>query len=130
MNKRKLLILSVLAIFVVAMSLSAVSASKTKTKTIKIRKQMQYKNLDKIDGISVVYQTYNAQYDSGLTVEGASYGGSNLAQHTKLIKAKAYYKKNSKTFKKVKKSKDGGYTVHFKLNGYTPYKVKVYYKKK
>lgn len=67
MDKRKLLMVSVLVVFVVAMSLSAVSAKST---TFKIAKNAKYHKNVKGDTIEYFYEKYSGrQYDKGVTVE-------------------------------------------------------------
>ena len=130
MNKRKLLIVSVLAVFVVAMSLSAVSA---KSVTLKITKKMNDKKLKNGDTIQYAYETkYGRQYDPGVTVEALcyKYGDLDSAKHTKLKKATVWFKKNGKVIKRSSsKVRYDSITVKL-VKGYKAYKVKVYYKNK
>ena len=135
MDKKKLLIVSVLAIFVVAMSLSAVSASKTKSTTFKIAKNAKYWKNVKGDTIEYFYEPQQGmQYDPGVTVEALclKYGDLDDAKHVKLKKATVWFKKN-KGKKKIKRSssKVRYNSINIKLvKGYTPYKLKVWYKVK
>ena len=138
MDKKKLIIVSVLAIFVVAMSLSAVSASKTKSTTFKIAKNAKYWKNVKGDTIEYFYETQKGmQYEPGVHVEALclKYGDLDDAKHVKLKKATVWFKKNKnkKGKKKIKRSssKVRYNTISINLvKGYKPYKLKVWYKVK
>ncbi len=101
---------------------AAIVVSKTAIKSKKL------KNGDYID---TVYETEYRQYDPGVYAQ-ANGGGLTNAKHTKLLKAKFYFKNKktgkiiTKTSKKVKYS-----TIKVKpIKGYTPYKATVWYKEK
>lgn len=133
MNKQKLLIISVLAIFVVAMSLSAVSASKTKTKTFKIKdKYAHYSDLKNGDVITYIYATSSGpDFFKGVNVLAMSNDGPDPAKHTKIVKAKVWYKKKGKIIKRTSKKLWHNTILVIKLvKGYKPYKLKVWYKTK
>lgn len=119
-----------------------VSAKSTKTVTVKINnfkpgvswgpKAVKFKNGDAIAG----YVTYtgNSQFDKGTGVTawyiGSGVNGDMLPHHTKLIKAKFYFK-NSKGKIKTKTATGGSGHIRTDLiNGYTPYKALVYYQTK
>ena len=125
-----MIIVSVLMVFVVAMTLSAVSA---KSVTFKLNKKYQYKDLKNGDTIECVYEpSSGGQYDKGVTVDAvcSKYGDLDYAKHTKLTKLKVWFKKNGKVIKRSS-SKVRYDSIRVKLvKGYTPYKVKAYYKKK
>lgn len=131
MNPKKILIMSLLVLFVAGISLSAVSASNVKTIKISKKNDDVLKKLKNGDTLRVVYATNNGEFDRGVNVFAACYKGGELngAKKTKITKTKVYFKKNKKikvTTKKVKKN-------FIKINlikGYTPYKVKIWYKNK
>lgn len=87
------------------------------------------KKLKNGDYIDTVYETEYRQYYPGVYVQ-ANGGGLTDAKHTKLLKAKYYFKSKStgkvitKTSKKVKY--DG--IVIKPIKGYVPYKATVWYK--
>ena len=87
------------------------------------------KKLKNGDKISTVYETKYRQYNPGVYVQGF-YSGLDMPKHTKLIKAKFYFK-NKKTGKIITKtSKKVSYST-IKVNpikGYSPYKATVWYK--
>jgi len=89
------------------------------------------KKLKNGDYIDTVYETKYRQYAPGVYVESNG-GGLTPAKHTKLLKAKFYFKnKNTgkiitKTSKKVKYSS----IVIKPIKGYVPYKATVWYKDK
>ena len=141
-------ILIVLLILVTALLLmGAVSAkapaSKTSTVTVKIYnfkpgvswapKAVKFKNGDAIAGY-VEYKG-NMQFDKGTGVSawyiGAGYNGDLEPHHTKLVKAKFYFK-NSKGKVKTKtvNGNGGGHISTGLIKGYTPYKAVVTYKTK
>lgn len=140
LNKKKFLIISVLAIFIVAMSLSTVSASKTKSVTFKINKDFKNKNLKNGDRIEYAYEFRDGMQwgDKGVTIATFKYNSLDPAKHTKLKKATIWFKKTSKNKgkKKIKRSSSNtsyyfSDTIHINLvNGYKPYKLKVWYKNK
>ena len=88
------------------------------------------KKLKNGDGLYTIYSTEYGQYYPGAYVQGVS-SGIELPKHTKIIKAKFFFK-NKKTGKVITKtSKNGGYAINVNLvNGYLPYKVTVWYKDK
>ena len=87
------------------------------------------KKLKNGDYIDTVYETKYRQYNPGVYVESNG-GGLSYAKHTKLLKAK-YFFKNKKTGKIITKtSKKVKYgTIAIKpIKGYIPYKAKVWYR--
>ncbi|WP_407375109.1 hypothetical protein [Methanobrevibacter sp.] len=123
-------------------TIKKVSAKSTKKVTVKIYnfkpgvlwgpKAVKLKNGDAIVG----YVTYtgNSQFDKGTGVTawyiGNGLNGDMVPHHTKLIKAKFYFK-NSKG--KIKTKTVTGASGHIQtklINGYTPYKAVVYYQTK
>lgn len=89
------------------------------------------KKLKNGDYLDTVYETKHRQYSPGVYVELSS-GGLEKAKHTKLKKAKFYFK-NKKTGKIITKvSKKVKYdTIKVKpKKGYSPYKATVWYKDK
>lgn len=104
------------------------------THTINIRiddptKYFPTKKLKNGDYVNTVYETEYKQYYPGVYVECTS-GGLEKAKHTKLIKAKFYFK-NKKTGKIISKtSRNANYNT-IKVNpitGYSPFKAKVWYR--
>ena len=87
------------------------------------------KKLKNGDYIDTVYETKYRQYYPGVYVE-ANGGGLSYAKHTKLLKAK-YFFKNTKTGKVItktsKKVKHDGIVIK-PIKGYVPYKAKVWYR--
>ncbi len=92
---------------------------------------IESKKLKNGDCIDTVYETKYRQYNPGVYVE-ATGGGLTLSKHTKLLKAKFYFKNPytgkviTKTSKKVKYSA----IVIKPISGYVPYKATVWYKDK
>ena len=87
------------------------------------------KKLKNGDYINTMYETKYRQYYPGVYVE-ARLSGLEYPQHTKLIKAKFYFKNKqtgkiiTKTSNKVKYD-----TIKVKpIKGYSPYKAKVWYR--
>ena len=121
----------------------AKKASTTKTVTIKINnfkpgvlwapKATKFKNGDAIAGY-VVYKG-NMQFDKGTGVTawyiGNGLNGDIEPHHTKLMKAKFFFKnKKGKVKTKTVKGNGGGHISTKLISGYTPYKVQVWYKNK
>lgn len=144
-NKRNILILLIFiaALFViVAVSAEADSAAKTTTKKVNVKihnfkpgvlwapKAVMLKSGDVIAG----YVSYNGNmmYDKGTGVTtwyvGSGLDGDMEPHHTKLVKAKFFFK-NKKGKVKTKTVKGSGAHISTGLiKGYTPYKAKVWYK--
>ena len=141
-NKKHFIIFLILIgalIIVCAASAHDVSAAKTSKTTVKIHnfkpgvlwapKAVKLKNGDVIAG----YVEYNGnmQFDKGTGVTcwyvGSGYDGDIDPHHTKLVKAKFYFKnKNGKV--KTKTIKKTSAHISTKLiKGYTPYKAVVWY---
>ena len=141
-NKKHFIIFLILIgalIIVCAASAHDVSAAKTSKTTVKIHnfkpgvlwapKAVKLKNGDVIAG----YVEYNGnmQFDKGTGVTcwyvGSGYDGDIDPHHTKLVKAKFYFKnKNGKV--KTKTIKKTSAHISSKLiKGYTPYKAVVWY---
>lgn len=141
-NKKHFIIFLILIgalIIVCAASAHDVSAAKTSKTTVKIHnfkpgvlwapKAVKLKNGDVIAG----YVEYNGnmQFDKGTGVTcwyvGSGYNGDIDPHHTKLVKAKFYFKnKNGKV--KTKTIKKTSAHISTKLiKGYTPYKAVVWY---
>lgn len=102
---------------------------KIKVKIVDSYTTILSKKLKNGDYIDTIYETEYRQYNPGVYVQ-ANGGGLTDAKHTKLLKAKFYFKnKNTgkiitKTSKKVKY--DG--IVIKPIKGYVPYKATVWYK--
>ena len=144
-TRRHIIILLILigAIFIVcAATAQGVSAAKTSKTTVKIHnfkpgvlwapKAVKLKNGDAIAG----YVTYtgNMQFDKGTGVTtwfvGNGMNGDIEPHHTKLVKAKFYFK-NSKGKVKTRTVKGNGAHISTNLiKGYTPYKAVVWYQTK
>lgn len=89
----------------------------------------EIKKLKNGDGLYTIYTTEYGQYYPGVYVQGFS-SGIELPKHTKIIKAKFFFK-NKKTGKVITKTtkKVSHSTIKVNLvNGYLPYKVTVWYK--
>ena len=104
MNLKKILIISLLVLFVAGIGLSAVSASNVKTIKIKKKNSDVIKKLNNGDSLRVVYATTNGEFDRGVTVLAACYKGGELdsAKKTKITKTKVYFKKNKNRKVKTK----------------------------
>ena len=117
-----------------------VSASNTKTVTVKIynfkpgefwdSKAVKFKNGDAVAGY-VAYKQ-NSQNPKGTGVSawylGNGYDSDIDPHHTKLVKAKFYFKNKDG---KIKTKTVKGNSAHLRtnlINGYTPYKALVWYK--
>lgn len=141
-DRRKLIILLILIgaiVLVCAVSAHDVSAAKTSKTKVKIYnfqpgvlwgpKAVKLSNGDAIAG----YVTYdgNMQFQRGTGVTswyiGSGIDGDIEPHHTKLVKVKFYFKsKHGKVTKTVKGS--GSHIRTDLIDGYTPYKAKVWYK--
>lgn len=141
-NKKHFIIFLILIgalIIVCAASAHDVSAAKTSKTTVKIHnfkpgvlwapKAVKLKNGDVIAG----YVEYNGnmQFDKGTGVTcwyvGSGYNGDIDPHHTKLVKAKFYFKnKNGKVKTKTVKKTSAHISTKL-INGYTPYKAVVWY---
>ena len=121
----------------------AKKTSATKTVTVKIYnfkpgvlwapKATKFKNGDAIAG----YVEYNGnmQFDKGTGVTswyiGNGLNGDIEPHHTKLMKAKFFFKnKKGKIKTKTVKGNGGGHISTKLISGYTPYKAQVWYKNK
>ena len=131
MNQKKILIISLLVLFVAGLSLSAVSASNVKTVKISKKNDDVLKKLKNGDTLRVVYATTNGEFYRGVTVLAACYKGGEIdsAKKTKITKTKVYFKKNKKIKSTTKKVKKNSVKINL-IKGYTPYKVKIWYKNK
>jgi len=105
--------------------------SKYKTITIKIKSPKSYfatKKLKTGDKLQTVYSK-GGQYNKGVYAEIIDY---DYPIHTKLKKAKFYFKNNgiikTKTVTKITNNKYYSGAKTKLINGYTPYKAKVWYK--
>ena len=120
-----------------------VSAAKQKTVTVKINnfkpgvlwapKAVKFKNGDALVGY-VEYKG-NMQFDKGTGVTswylGNGLNGDIEPHHTKLMKAKFFFKnKKGKIKTKTVKGNGGGHISTKLISGYTPYKATVWYKVK
>lgn len=133
MNQKKILIVSLLVLFVAAMSLSAVSASSIKTKTLKIDKKTNVGTVDLKNGdtLQAIYAPTNGQYDKGVNVLAACYKrGIDNPKRTTITKVKVYFKKGSKVKTKVSTKIKYDFVKINLIKGYTPNKVKIWYKTK
>ena len=93
--------------------------------------EIKTKKLKNGDCLNTVYETKYRQYYPGVYVE-ATGGGLSYAKHTKLVKAK-YYFKNTKTGKVITKTSSkvrADCIVVKPIKGYNPYKATVWYKDK
>lgn len=142
MNKKTILILTFLIGVVLILGVSACAAAKTTSKNVKIYnfkpgvswapKAIILKNGDAIAG----YVEYNGnmQFDRGTGITswyiGSGVDGDINPHHTKLVKAKFFFKnKKGKVKTKTVTSKKGtGHLSTGLIKGYTPYKATVWYK--
>ena len=142
LNKKHIaiLLISIAALLVVgAASAHHVSAAKTHKTNVKIYnfkpgvswgpKAVKLKSGDAIAG----YVEYNGnmQFNKGTGVTswyiGSGYNGDIEPHHTKLVKAKFFFKnKNGKVKTKTVNGK-GGHISTKLIKGYTPYKATVWY---
>ena len=81
------------------------------------------------DSISTMYETKHRQYEPGVYVE-SFYKGLEAAKHTKLVKAKFFFKdkKTGKVITKTSSEVKNGAIVIDPISGYSPYKATVWYK--
>lgn len=141
-SKKKILI-ALIILIAALMLFGAVNAKTTPTKkvTVKIHnfkpgvswgpKAVKFKNGDAIAGY--VEYSGNMQFDKGTGVSawyiGTGINGDLEPHHTKLMKAKFYFKnKNGKIKTKTVNGNGGGHISTKLIKGYTPYKAIVYYK--
>lgn len=110
-----------------------VTVLKKGVQTVKVRvdgssKEMPVVKLKNGDSLSTVYETQNKQYSAGVHLE-SFYKGASPAKHTKLVKAKFYFKnkKTGETITKTSKEVNAGAISIPPVDGYTPFKVKVWY---
>lgn len=145
LNRKILIILLILiaALLIVGVASAKTTPSKTSKVTVKIynfkpgvlwgSKAVKFKNGDAIAGY-VEYKG-NMQFDKGTGVTawyiGSGYNGDIEPHHTKLVKAKFYFKnKKGKVKTKTVNGNGGGHISTKLIKGYTPYKAIVYYKTK
>ena len=143
LNKKSILIILLILVGVLLVvgcaSAKSVSKEKTYTKTVKIYnfppgvswgpRAVKLSNGDAIAGYVEYYG--NMQFDRGTGVTswyiGNGLNGDIEPHHTKLVKAKFFFKnKNGKV--KTKTVKGTGHIRTNLISGYTPYKAKVTYK--
>ena len=90
------------------------------------------KRLSNGDRVETVYETQYRQYNPGVYVQVFGSSGLSDAKHTKLIKAKFFFK-NKKTGKVITKTsskvKYNGISIK-PIKGYSPYKASVWYRDK
>ncbi|MBE6499651.1 MAG: hypothetical protein E7Z80_03755 [Methanobrevibacter thaueri] len=142
-TKKHVIILLILAsAFIIICTVSAenVSAAKTSKVTVKIHnfkpgvlwapKALKLKNGDAIAGY--VEYSGNMQFDRGTGVTawyiGTGYNGDIDPHYIKLVKAKFFFKNNKGKIKTKTVKGNGGHISTKLINGYTPYKAKVWYK--
>lgn len=141
-NKRRLIVLLILlvaAVIICAASAHEASAAKTSKTTVKIHnfkpgvlwatKAKILKNGDAIAGY-VEYKG-NMQFSKGTGVTSWYFGNGNNGDiephHTKLVKAKFFFKnKNGKVKTKTVKGSSAHLSTKL-IKGYTPYKAVVWY---
>ena len=89
------------------------------------------KKLKNGDRISTVYETEYRQYNPGVYVE-SYYKDLDNAKHTKLVKAKFFFKnkKTGKIITKTSKKVRYGTIVIKPISGYSPFKATVWYRDK
>lgn len=145
-NKKILIVLLIfVALLLVVGVASAKSTSKTAEKKVDVKiynfkpgvlwgpKAVKFKNGDAIAGY--VEYSGNMQFDKGTGVTawyiGTGYNGDIEPHHTKLVKAKFFFKnKKGKIKTKTVKGNGGGHISTNLIKGYTPYKATVWYKTK
>lgn len=142
-TKKRVIILLILVTALLVIGASAAHAAKTKQVNVKINnfkpgeswapKAVKFKNGDAIAGY-VEYKG-NMQFTKGTGVTswfiGKGYNGDIEPHHTKLIKAKFYFKNKKGTVKtKTVKGNGGGHIRTNLIKNYTPYKATVWYQTK
>lgn len=146
-NKKRIAILLILicAIFVVGVVAAQTSSAATPTKSLTVKiynfkpgeswapKAVKFRNGDAIAGY-VEYKG-NSQFNKGTGVTawyiGSGYNGDIVPHHTKLIKAKFFYKNKKGAVKtKIVKGNGGGHISTGLIKNYTPYKAIVWYQTK
>lgn len=142
-NKKHIIVLLILigaATLICAASAKDVSAAKTTKISVKIYnfkpgvlwapKAKILKNGDAIAGY-VEYRG-NMQFSKGTGVTawyvGNGYNGDIEPHHTKLVKAKFFFKDKNGNVKTKTVKGSGGHISTKLIKGYTPYKAKVWYK--
>ena len=130
MNKRKIFILLILLMAVIGFTMASASAASA---TLKLGKS---KNLGNHDRLTTYYAKQDGQDSKGVHIDiyYHSVDGDDIGGHTyRLTKAKVYYKnKKGKIISRTSRSKTVMSYQHLhtkKIKGYTPYKVKAYYRK-
>lgn len=143
-SKKSIIVFLILigALFVVcAVSAEGVSAAKTSQVTVKIHnfkpgvlwapKAVKLKNGDAIAGY-VEYKG-NMQFSKGTGVTawylGNGLNGDIEPHHTKLVKAKFFFRNKAGKIKTKTVTGNGGHLSTKLINGYTPYKAFVWYQK-
>lgn len=148
LNRKRIAIILILIaslIVVGAVCAEGASAAKATTKKLDVKinnfkpgvlwapKAVKLKNGDAIAG----YVEYNGnmQFDKGTGVTawyiGSGYNGDIEPHHTKLMKAKFFFKnKKGKVKTKTVKGNGGGHISTKLIKGYTPYKATVWYQTK
>ena len=101
--------------------------SNSKYVTLKVKYHKFISKTVKGDRVFSYYTTTNGQYSPGIYIE--AWGGSTPSspKHIKLTKATFFFKKSNGKIVTTTKSPRYG-MINCKLNGYTPYKVKVFYR--
>lgn len=141
-NRKHIIILLILIgalVIVCAASAQHVSAAKTSKTTVKIYnfkprvlwapKAVKLKNGDAIAGY--VEYSGNMQFDKGTGVTcwyvGSGYNGDIEPHHTKMVKAKFYFKNKAGKVKTKTVKKTSAHISTKLIKGYTPYKAVVWY---
>lgn len=147
-NRKNIIIFLILLTALIVVGVAAadeVSAAKSATKKVDVKiynfkpgvlwgpKAVKFKNGDAIAGY-VEYKG-NMQFNKGTGVTawyiGSGYNGDIEPHHTKLIKAKFFFKNNKGKVKtKTVNGNGGGHISTGLIKGYTPYKATVWYKTK
>ena len=163
MDKRKIILLGILVVFIVGMTMSFVTSqgvfekteftkkkgkiikadakkskkkSKKYTATLKLKVDDMYYSTKKLktgDRLEACANSYSGgQHGKGITIGTMIEAGQEGQHSTKLIKAKVWFKNDNNGKIKTKIQKAGKNKYNIKkvkwINGYTPYKVKVWYK--
>lgn len=141
-NRKHIIILLILIgalVIVCAASAQHLSAVKTSKTTVKIYnfkpgvlwapKAVKLKNGDAIAGY--VEYSGNMQFDKGTGVTcwyvGSGYNGDIEPHHTKMVKAKFYFKNKAGKVKTKTVKKTSAHISTKLIKGYTPYKAVVWY---
>ncbi len=126
-NKRKIIVLTVVLFAVIGFSLGAASAAST---TVKISKNGANDKIVWSGEKGDVFETFHYKSKKSTTIHVLNVF-SDMAPNKKITKVKIFYKSSKgKKISKVYKVSNGKKITKKDPKGYTPYKATIYYKKK